>query len=212
MAYRWTAPAVILLCGAAVHARPVSYPGGTTIIQELDPMMASVHLHYSPDRHWSLGPRLIRMRDEATTLAGVQATWLTRRWNMPGAQANLYVAGMAGAAVGPARQPDRTGAAAFVEAQGDWENRRLMLMAMARVSHAPAMGTTSMQMARVGWAPYAGNYGDVHLWLFGQVMHDATNRDPVQPALVARLFYRTALLEAGLTDRGGLVVNSTLRF
>lgn len=199
--------ATLLLCAGASQARPVSHPGGTTIIQQFDPMLASLHIHYSPNRHWSVGPRILHLRDADTTLLGAQATWLARRWNMPAAQANLYVAGMAAAATGT-----HNGPAGFVEAQADWENRRVMVMGMARLTAIDGWGTGSMQLARLGWAPYAGNYGDPHLWLFAQVTRDSRAADAVQPAFVARLFYRTMLLEAGITDRGGIIVNSIFRF
>jgi hypothetical protein len=69
-----------------------------------------------------------------------------------------------------------------------------------------------MQTARLGWAPYEGDFGDPHLWLFGQIRRDSASADTVQPAFVARIFYRTLLVEAGVTDRGGLILNSVIRF
>ena len=206
--------AAALPVATGADARPVSYPGGITVMQELDPMMGSLLLHYTPNRHSSLGGRVLRMRDDGWTMTGAQATWLAKRWNMPGAQANLYFAGLAGGAWqdGEALQP-----AGFVEAQADWETRRLMVMGMARLTHvtgddANRIGTSDMQMARFGWAPYAGNYGDAHLWLFAQVMRDSAGPDEIVPAVVARVFYRTMLVEAGVTDRGGLILNSVFRF
>jgi hypothetical protein len=199
--------AILMLASHAASARPVSHPGGTTAMAELNPMLASLHVHYSPSRHWSTGPRLIQLREENISLIGAQATWLVNRWNMPSSQANLYVAGMAGGATG-----DFQGPAGYVEAQTDWENRRVMLMGMARFTAIDGWGTGSMQMARIGWAPYAGRYGDPHLWLFAQVMRDSRMKDSVQPAFVARLFYRTFLFEAGVTDRGGAIVNTIIRF
>lgn len=199
--------ATLLLSAVALDARPVSHPGGITVMQQFDPMMASLHVHYSPNRHWSTGPRILHLRDEDTTLIGAQATWLAKRWNMPAAQANLYVAGMAAAANG-----QYSGPAGFVEAQADWENRRVMVMGMARLTALDGWGTGSMQMGRLGWAPYAGNYGDPHLWLFAQVTHDDRAADSLQPAFVARIFYRTILVEAGVTDRGGVIINSIFRF
>jgi hypothetical protein len=197
------------LLAAPLAARPVSYPGGVTAMQELDPVMGSALLHYTPSRHYSVGARYLKMREEGVNLGGAQATWLVNRWNLPSAQANLYVTGMAGAAW-------RDGATArpggFVEAQGDWENRRVMLMGMARLTHMEGIGTSDMQMGRIGWAPYEGDYGDAHLWLFAQLKRDSASADEVQPALVARLFYRTMLVEAGVTDRGGLILNSAFRF
>lgn len=211
--------ALALTLAGAAEARPVSHPGGTTVLTELNPMLASAHVHYSPNRHWSFGPRILYNREQQATYAGMQATWLARRWNMPAAQANLYVAGMAAAVnrKGGQHHPggssqDSIGAGGFAEVQADWENRRLMVMGMARLTHAEGLGTSSMQMGRIGWAPYQGGYGDIHLWLFGQVRHDSTMHDRLEPALVARIFYRTLLLEAGITDRGGVILNSTIRF
>lgn len=197
------------LLAVPAGARPVSWPGGLTVITELNPVMGSAVLHYTPNRHWSVGGRYVRMREEGWQLAGAQATWLVRRWNRPASQANLYVAGFAGAAFddgGPARP------GSFLEAQADWENRRLMVMGMGRLTAAQGQGRSDMQMFRLGLAPYAGDYGDVHLWLFGQLMRDSAAADTIQPALVARVFYRTVMLEAGATDRGRLILNAQLRF
>jgi hypothetical protein len=190
-------------------ARPVSWPGGTTLLPEFNPDEASLHLHYTPNRHWSVGPRALRMRAENHTLAGVQATWLARRWNMPGAQANIYLSGMAGADWTDGGETRPGGA---VQVQGDWENRRLMVMGMARLNTANGRGAEDMQMLRAGFAPYAGDYGDLHLWLFGQVRRMSNAANEVEPAFVARLFYRTALVEAGVTGRGGLILNAQFRF
>lgn len=178
-------------------------------MQELDPLTGSALLHYTPNRHMSVGGRYLKMREEGWNLGGAQATWLVKRWNQPAAQANFYVAGLAGAAW---RDGEVARPGGFVEAQGDWENRRVMLMGMARLTHAEGIGTSDMQMGRIGWAPYEGDYGDAHLWLFAQLKRDSDAADSVQPALVARLFYRTVLLEAGVTDRGGLILNSVFRF
>ncbi|WP_199555881.1 hypothetical protein [Sandaracinobacteroides hominis] len=204
-----TAALCAVLAAAPAVARPVSYPGGVTLMQELDPMMGSALLHYTPDRHYSVGGRYLRLREAEANLAGGQVTWLARRWNMPSAQANVYVTGMAG---GAWRDGETARPGGFVEAQADWENRRVMLMGMARLTHADNLGTSDMQMARIGWAPYAGDYGDAHLWLFAQVMRDSAMQDEVQPAIVGRILYRTILVEAGVTDRGGLILNSVFRF
>jgi hypothetical protein len=201
------------LCAASLAApaaaRPVSWPGGVTWMQELDPMQASALLHISPNRHYSVGARYLRMREEGWQLAGGQATWLAHRRNMPGAQANLYVTGMAGAAFADGETARPGG---FAEVQADWENRRVMAMGMVRLTHAEGFGTSDMQLGRIGWAPYAGDFGDPHLWLFGQLRRDSAGMDELQPALVARIFYRTLLVEAGVTDRGGLILNSVIRF
>jgi hypothetical protein len=201
--------AVAGLAGDPAIARPVSYPGGWTVIQEWNPDMGSLLVHYTPNRHWSAGLLGLRMRERGWTLAGPQATWLVNRWNMPASQANLYLSGGLGAARADAGRA-RPGGLARI--QGDWENRRFMVMGMAQVTHGSGIETANMQMFRAGFAPYLASYGGVHLWLFGQVRRDSSAEDRIQPAFVARVFYKTVLVEAGVAAGGGAIVNSTFRF
>ncbi|QMW23918.1 hypothetical protein [Sandaracinobacteroides saxicola] len=216
----WTAIAVMSLLGGAVDARPVSYPGGWTLIQTLEPDEAAGLVHYTPNRHWSVGVRGQLMRESDWALLGVQPTWLVKRWNGEGSQANLYLSGVAGVAwrTEPHHQAKPGGRdgvlrpAVAAEIAADWETRRWLVMAMARVSHADTIERGDMQRLRAGFAPWIGDYGDVHLWLFGQLTRQSASADRWQPALVARAFWKTAMLEAGVTDRGGLILNSTFRF
>lgn len=201
--------AALVLGSGPAPARPVSWPGGWTAIQEWNPDMGSFLLHYTPSRHWSAGLVARRMREGDWTLTGAQATWLVQRWNLPAAQANLYLSGGAGAAWrdgGPVRP------GGFARVQGDWETRRLMVMGMAEVSRGDGIATVDIEMLRAGFAPWLAGYGGVHLWLFGQVRRDSAAMNRVEPAFVARVFHRTVMLEAGVTGSGGLLLNSTFRF
>ncbi|WP_448584869.1 hypothetical protein [Thermaurantiacus sp.] len=85
------------------------------------------------------------MRDSRWIFAGAQATWLVKRWNAPASQANICLTAGAGAGLadGPPARP-----AALTEVQADWETRRLILMGMAHLVQAPAIGSCHMQMAR----------------------------------------------------------------
>lgn len=204
------AVAALLALGAdPLQARPVSWPGGLTFIEEWNPDTGSLLVHYTPDRRWSAGLSARRMREGDWTLLGPQATWLVQRWNLPSAQANLYLTGGAGVAW---RDGGRARPGGFARVQADWETRRLMLMGMAEVSHGEGIATVDMQMVRAGLAPFVAGYGGVHLWLFGQVRRESAAMNRIEPAFVARTFYRTVMLEAGVTGTGGLILNSTFRF
>lgn len=204
--------AALLLATGSAAARPVSWPGGWTLIQELDPDTVSVLLHHTPSRHWSVGARLMHLRAEDRSLAGVQATWLVRRWNQPAAQANLYLSGLAGAAREEAGDGRLLWPAGMAEVQADWETRRVMLMGRGRLLASGPSGAEAMLMARAGLAPVLADYGGVHPWLFAELGWRSAGRERWQPALLARVFWRTLLLEAGVTDRGGLLLNSQIRF
>ena len=194
---------------AAVAARPVSWPGGWTLIEAWNPDYGSLLVHYTPARTHSVGMRLFHDRASDWTFAGPQVTWLARRWNAPGAQANLYVAGALGAGI----EPDgAAGPGGIAEVQADWENRRFLVMGSARVAGALDQQVANMQMVRAGFAPFVADYGGVHLWLFGEVRRDSMASQRVQPAFVARLFRGRAMIEAGVTGAGGFILNSQFRF
>ena len=71
-------------------ARPVSYTGGWTVIEESDRQSSSVLLHYTPAHQWSVGPRVELNRDDDFALYSVQPTWLAKRWFGADYQGNLY--------------------------------------------------------------------------------------------------------------------------
>lgn len=200
--------ALLAMAAPAAEARPVSWPGGWTVIQAWNPDDGSLIVHYTPDRHHSVGARLFHDRASDWTFAGGQLTWLARRWNAPGAQANVYLAGALGAGMdGASTQP-----AGIAEFQADWENRRFLVMTAARVAGGLDQQASNMQMLRAGLAPFVADYGGVHLWLFGEVRRDSMAADRIQPAFVARVFRGRAMIEAGVTGAGGFILNSQFRF
>lgn len=201
--------ALALLAATPAAARPVSYPAGWTAIAGHDGEFTSALLHFTPNRHWALGLRSERNRMDDWRFDGVQANWLMQRWNLPGSQANLYLMGAAGLARADSGVESEAGQVWF---SADWEDRQFMVMYEARAIAAGDVDKSVMQMARAGFAPYVGDYGDLHTWLFVQAHHMPEADDPVSFAGVVRFFYQTVLFEAGAEDDGDLVLNLTLRF
>ncbi len=178
------------------EARPVSYPGGWTVMQQNSGDASSLHIHYSPTFSDSI--RLYAESNWANDwrFAGLQYNRLIKRWNMPSAQANAYFKLAAGGA-----QPfggGDTRAAAFVGFATDWETRRWFLSYETR-AYALGFDETAMQSARVGIAPYVGDYGDVHTWLMLEAEHQPEADEPVTLTPIIRLFYGVQLLEFGYT-------------
>ena len=68
------------------------------------------------------------------------------------------------------------------------------------------------QKARIGLAPYIGNYGDFHTWIMLQVenMSRAKNKIVFTPML--RVFKGDYLAEAGLTNYKDIMFNLIKRF
>ena len=194
-------------------ARPVSYPGGWTVMQMNDADAHSLHVHYSPSAKYSIGYKAEYWRDENWQFHGAQLNYLVKRWNAPASQANFYIksaAGMAHSDFG--RFDHRYEPAAFTGVALDWEDRRWFTMYENRYTYAGNIDRFFMQKARIGVAPYIGDYGDLHSWLMLQIDHNPSKRDEVTVTPLVRLFKSETLVEAGISDDGDVLFNWIVRF
>jgi len=213
---RWQAGAVatVLIMGAApASARPVSYVGGWTAIEETDRQTSALWVHYTVDPKLSLGWRSEWDRKADFVLHGPQATYLAKRWFGENYQANVYALAGAGLAYGVGANETGARAAGFAGALADWETRRLFASYRARMTEAGAVGGNFFQAARAGVAPYIGDTNDLHTWLMVELDHRPENPDPVGVTPLVRFFKGAALFEVGwsVTDAEPLV-NFTYRF
>jgi hypothetical protein len=197
-----------LIIPHAVDARPVSYPGGITGMTMNDGDKNSAHLHYSPTAKTSLGYKFEYWRDVEYTINAVQMNNLLKRWNKKDSQANLYLK----SGLGVAHSDGETEAAGFTGIAADWENRRFFTSYENRYTEAGDIADFYMQSARVGWAPYAGDYGDLHTWLMLQVEHTPEAGDHVTVTPLVRFFKGVHLLEAGMSNRGDVLFNYVIRY
>lgn len=194
-------------------ARPVSYPGGWTGMTVNDGDKNSAHIHYSPTADMSIGYKFEYWRDKEMTLNAVQMNNLLKRWNKKDSQANLYLKsgiGIAHSDYGPWN--GKVSGAAFTGLATDWEDRRYFASYSNRYTEAGAIDDFFTQSARVGWAPYEGDYGDLHTWLMVQVDHKPEAQDHVTITPMVRLFKDVHLMEAGMSNHGELLFNYIIRY
>ncbi|MBI1363465.1 MAG: hypothetical protein GC134_05730 [Proteobacteria bacterium] len=208
------AAAALLLAGAQnAHARPVSYPGGWTVMQTNDDQESGLHIHYSPTATYSVGYKGMWMRDKEAQFHGLQLNILGKRWNQPQSQANFYIKSGAGLAYSDkGALSAELSPAAFTGISLDWENRRTFTSYENRVLYAGDIDKTFMQKARIGIAPYIGDYGDLHTWLMLEVRHTPNDRDEFTFTPLVRLFKGATLVEGGVTQRGEALFNLVIRF
>ena len=194
---------------APASARPVSYAGGWTVMQDNNGMYSSLLVHYSPTATDSIGLIAEQNWSMDATFTGLQYTRLARRWNAPQSQGNLYLklgAGAADAFEGGQK------AAGFAGLSADWETRRLFVSYDVRardygfdqsVSHA----------ARIGVAPYVAEFGKLHTWAMLQVENHPEADNPVQVTPLLRFFEGPLLVEAGYTlEEDRFLLNWIYRF
>lgn len=193
---------VAALLAAPATARPVTYPGGAMSMTQVDGTSIITQVDYTINRRFAAGVYTLSELGGDRLAAGVVGNFLLARKNTAQSQTNAYLYG----GIGPSWQRNasggrrlRTGGYAAVEA--DWETRRYFLGAMGTVS-----GTTDGSFGgfrlRAGVAPYVGDSGDLHTWLFGQVWQAAEAGSRVEVGPVIRLFKGGVLAEAGVSARG----------
>ena len=195
------------------EARPVSYEGGWTVIEETDRQSSSLWAHYSVLPNLSVGVRTEWDRRNAILLTGPQATYLAKRWFGENYQANVYLFAGAGLIHGVGDNNADPRAAGFAGVLADWETRRWFVSYRARGLEGGSVDSTFFQAARVGFSPYEGDTGDLHTWLMVEIDHRPDNPDPVGVTPLVRFFKGAALLELGwsVTDNQPLA-NFTYRF
>jgi hypothetical protein len=204
---------MLLAISSAAMAKPVSYAGGWTAMQMNDADMHSVHVNYSPTARYSVGYTAEYWRDEEWQFQGGQFNYLAKRWNNPASQGNLYLQSGAGVAYSDYQRFDHnTEPAGFVGITADWEDRRYFTSYENRATYAGDIDKFFMQKARVGIAPYVGDYGDLHTWLMLQVDHNPGKSDNVTITPLVRLFKGNNLGEAGISNKGHILFNLTLNY
>ena len=198
---------------AAVSARPVSYVGGWTFIEESNRQSTAALIHYTPSPSWSLGLRNEWVRDANYAITSLQPTYLLKRLFGQEYQANVYLQGGLGLASGTSGNPLSSTTAATAGVIADWETRRFFLGYNARYVDAGHFGDNAMQLFRMGWAPYEGDTQDLHTWLMLEIDHRPESADSVSVTPLLRFFRGPALLEVGfnIVDPTPLL-NFTYRF
>jgi len=208
---RYLAAGIVLAALAApASARPVSYAGGWTGMQENNGMYSSLHVHYSPTATDSIGLYVEQNQDMDQTFTGLQYNRLVRRWNAPQSQGNLYLKLGAGAADPFGSEGADFGSFAGIAA--DWETRRVFVSYDARARDFG--GDESLtHAARIGLAPYVAEFGALHTWAMVQVENNPEADNPVTVTPLLRLFKGPLLVEAGYTlEEEEFLLNWTWRF
>ena len=203
----------LLAITTPAQARHVSYAGGWTLIEETNRQTTTGLIHYSPSARYSLGARADWDRKEDILFTGVQATWLAKRWFGEDYQANIYLWGATGAAQGIDSNPGDTRFGVKGGIMADWETRTLFLSYQASVRDFGELDATAVQRARLGFALYEGDTGDLHTWFMVELDNRPDNSEPIDVTPLVRFFYGSALFEAGwsVTDEQSLL-NFQYRF
>lgn len=203
---------VMQMAPQPAHAKPVSYVGGTMLMQENDETGYSGSVDYTFDPRASVGAYVKRERGEPDgenyTTAGPQLNLLLKRWNLPEGQGNIFSTTGAGVTT----LDGHSQFAAWTGILADYETRRFFSSYEARYISAGDIDHAFSQRARLGIAPYKGNYDDVQPWFMVQVDNHPTKVDNFVVTPLVRVFYQTNLIEAGYSSNHNVMVNWVKQF
>lgn len=212
MVFRKAALCAALLLFPQAEARLVSWPGGVTFQGGWEGALRMANLHYTVTPRLALGLAYLRDEDHDWSFAGVQANALLKRWNMPGAQVNLYARIAVGGILEEHHGRSVVTGAWRAGLTFDAEDRRLFFKYENNwMDGGPADGDFS-QMLRIGVAPYLAEYGGFHTWLMLQADHKPKAHDPFVLTPVVRVFWSTYLIETGVSENGDAHLHLEIRF
>lgn len=196
--------ALALLCllslSSAAQARVITYPGGWSVMTMNDPDANNLQAYYTFDRSFSAGWRHDYWRGPEANMDAMQLNILLQRWNNLGSQANVYLKTGAGIAY----DGDDHAGAVYGGLSADWENRRFYTSYSNEYLAAGDIHDKAQHTARVGVAPYVGDYGDLHTWLMLQADYQPRMDDKFSVTPLVRLFKGTTLVEGGVNLDGGV--------
>lgn len=199
---------IMMTATLSAVARPISYPGGIAPMVMNDGTSNSANIQYSPTATYSIGYTFEHFREDNFNLHALQVNNLLKRWNNPDSQGNLYLE----SGIGLSGKNEGVHPIAFTGAEADWEDRRFLVSYKNRYTTGQDINDFYMESARLGVAPYIGEFGDLHTWLMVQVDHNPRAKDPVTVTPLVRLFKGTNLVEAGVSNQGKILFNWMTQF
>ena len=154
---------IFCLVPLGLDARPISYPGGSTIMAFSDNRKNSIYYHYSPSYKYSIGIENINDKVFSNNYSYARFTCLLKRKNSVYSQRNLYFqSGISSKGL------DNY----FYGVHGDWETRRWsFFFGLKQVENK--IKDYKEQYYKFGIAPYLGDYGDFHTWIIVKIKEDS---------------------------------------
>lgn len=204
---------LILLVGItsqSAFAHPVSYQGATGVMTWNQPFMSDHWITYSFRPDMAVAGRFMRMemKDGTFNYNGLQYDYLLKRWNGEDHQANIYLYGGGGTV----RFNEKDGSAPFGGFEADVEDRRYFALIKAEYMKPTVGDDFGHVEARLGVAPYEAEYTEMASWFMVQAQwHPTLNKKFVVTPL-ARIFYKSFLLETGVSLDGDWMMNFMFHF
>lgn len=193
--------ALFLSASAASHAAPIGFKDSWMLMADLAPSWRESSVNYAFTARDALGASgaWLRSDDKRVTREAVEVTYtrLAKRWNLPHAQANLWLFANAGTIRGNDFAGSRTLLSPGVQA--DYETTRVYLAATAKLLRAKDLNH-DLASVRAGFSFHEADYDETQPWFVVEArrMRGLSGRTEVTPML--RLIHNRWFVEAGYSN------------
>lgn len=211
----WVAIGLLGLLPTIAAAKPIAFAKGTTVMVEYGAgTMNEAQAFYAPRYWYSLGGGWLELQSEDGAkqrhIAYLRGNLLAKRWNLPGAQANVFVWGGLGRATGN----DFAGSdlSRNIGVQADFETRRIYGSFRSDLQESDHF-SHRIDTVQLGWAPYAHDYDTLATWFVVQSRRYSGDLfEGTETALLVRLFKGGTWVEFGATTNGKLQAMAMFNF
>ena len=192
---------IIILFPSVSETRPISYPGGSTIMIFSNNVKDSLYYHYSPSHKYSVGLERLKFNYFDQSYSYLRFTYLMDRKNTQNSQRNLYF--QSGIDLHGLHNY-------FYGIHGDWETRR-WFSGFGFKRENNELKNFNETFLQLGFAPYLGNYGDFHTWIMMKTKKNSLSGSwSTYPLL--KFFKGDFLMELGYGNKTNLDAHFMYRF
>ena len=190
-------------------AKPLSYVGGTMVMQENDETGRTLSLDYTFTPTEAFGVYIKQEENgKEIFMFTPEINTLLKRWNLPDGQGNIF--NMSGAGIANYRGNNQPSLwTAFL---ADYESRRWFISYEPRFVWDGNIEKSVWQRTRIGFAPHLANYNELNTWIMLQVDHHPAKHDHFVATPLIRFFYKTYLFEIGYGSNQHIMLNGQIQF
>lgn len=197
---RLLASLAVVLAGSA-SAAPMGFKGSAMAMGDFGPNWREAWVNYAFTPRDAVGAGGLYMRSDdamkTRTLVEANYTRLVQRWNLPHAQANVWLFAGVGSITGNDFSGSRLGVAPGL--QVDYETTRVYLAATGRLYRAEDLNH-DYGSVRAGFSLYEVDYDEVQPWLVLEArrMRGLSDKTEITPML--RLIHNRYFVELGVNN------------
>ncbi len=206
-----------LLVASSAQAAPMGFKDSTMLMADFSPKWRELSANYAVTPRDAFGAALLAMRSENqhgphalrrnATLASY--TRLAQRWNMPEAQANVWLFAGVGTVSGNDFAGQRTLWSPGL--QLDYETTRVYVASTLRLYRASRINHDTLSL-RAGFSFYETDYDEPQPWLIVEAKRSKGLMDKTEITPMLRVIHKRYFVEAGVSNTGQGRVNFMLNF